>query len=171
MNAMFSGYVELDQTLYGVLLVVDSSQTPIAADALPTFRVYGPDGFIVDGTCTNKDTGAVENATDSTPITITSTDHGLTTGTYVIVSDVLGNTAANGSFVVTRVNANQFSLDDSAGNGAYTSGGNWKVAGLYSYTVAALGVNGFDSGEKYDIQFTYEVSATPTSQLHTFQVA
>jgi hypothetical protein len=62
-------------------------------------------------------------ASNATPIVVTSTAHGLTTGDPVTVASVGGNTAANGDWVVTRVDANSFSLDGSVGNGAYTSGG------------------------------------------------
>ncbi len=59
------------------------------------------------------------------PIAITSNNHGLTTGRQVTVSGVGGNTAANGTFTVTVIDTNRFSLDATTGNGAYTSGGNW----------------------------------------------
>ncbi len=66
---------------------------------------------------------AVTAATNATPIQITTAAHGLTTGDRVLVSGVGGNTAANGIWSVTVVNATQFTLDTSAGNGIYTSGG------------------------------------------------
>lgn len=62
-------------------------------------------------------------ATNASPIVITSTAHGLSTGDPVTVASVGGNTAANGDWVVTRVDANSFSLDGSTGNDDYTSGG------------------------------------------------
>jgi hypothetical protein len=65
----------------------------------------------------------ITNATNATPIVITAANHGLTTGSTVTISDVLGNTAANGSFTVTVLTANTYSLVGSAGNGAYISGG------------------------------------------------
>ena len=73
------------------------------------------------------DTGlkVITGATNATPIVITSVAHGLTTGNVVAIKNVLGNTAANGTWTVTVVDANTFSLQTSVGNGAYTSGGNW----------------------------------------------
>ncbi len=65
------------------------------------------------------------NATFATPIVITSTGHGLSTDNFVVISGVLGNTAANGFFRVTVIDANTFSLDLSSGNAAYASGGSW----------------------------------------------
>lgn len=66
----------------------------------------------------------ISNATNATPIVITTTaEHGLTTGDQVLVGGVLGNTAANGLWLVTVTSTTAFSLDTSVGNGAYTSGG------------------------------------------------
>ncbi len=65
-------------------------------------------------------------ATKTSPIVITSNAHGLSNGDQVEISEVLGNTAANGSFVVTVLDANRFSLNGSAGNANYISGGFWR---------------------------------------------
>ena len=82
----------------------------------------------------NATSRAVSAATNATPIVITTAAaHSLTTGQYVSIQNVGGNTAANGNWVVTVVDSTRFSLDTSVGNGAYTSGGNinsiyWKSA-------------------------------------------
>lgn len=68
---------------------------------------------------------AVTAATNASPIVLTSTGHSLSTGDVISVSGVVGNTAANGVFTVTKVDANTFSLNGSTGNGAYVSGGTW----------------------------------------------
>ena len=80
---------------------------------------------------------AITNATNATPIVVTSTTHGLTTGDLVLISKVGGNTAANEVSRVTVTDANTFSLQDPvtganvAGNGAYTSGGRvWRLSGV-----------------------------------------
>jgi hypothetical protein len=71
----------------------------------------------------------ISGATNATPIVITSTSHGFSSGDLVAIVQVGGNTAANGVFSITVLNANTFSLQniatgaDVAGNGAYTSGG------------------------------------------------
>jgi hypothetical protein len=62
-------------------------------------------------------------ATNASPIVVTAAAHGYQTGHSVTIAGVLGNTAANGTFLVTRVSADTFSLIGSTGNGAYTSGG------------------------------------------------
>ena len=69
-------------------------------------------------------TFSVTDATNAGPIVITTgSNHGLTTGNIVTISGVVGNTAANGTFVITVVSPTTFSLDASTGNGAYVSGG------------------------------------------------
>lgn len=67
---------------------------------------------------------AVSGATNASPIVITTTtDHDLNNGDYVYITQVAGNTAANGLFQVTYVTDTTFSLNSSTGNGTYTSGG------------------------------------------------
>jgi hypothetical protein len=67
---------------------------------------------------------SINAATNATPIVIsTSLAHGYSTGDVISINSVVGNTAANGVFKVTVVNSTSFSLDDSSGNGARTSGG------------------------------------------------
>ena len=68
---------------------------------------------------------AITGASNASPIVISSTAHGLSTGDAISVSGVAGNTAANGVFTVTKVDDNSFSLNDTTGNAAYTSGGTW----------------------------------------------
>jgi len=70
-------------------------------------------------------TAAITAATNATPIVVTSNGHGLENGQRVRITGVLGNTAANGTWVVANKAANTFELQGSAGNGAYTSGGTW----------------------------------------------
>ncbi len=66
----------------------------------------------------------ITGASDGTPIAVdTATPHGLQTGEQVSISGVLGNTAANGTFTVTVTGPASFTLDGSAGNGTWTSGG------------------------------------------------
>lgn len=68
--------------------------------------------------------GNIASASNATPIIIAMpSPHGLTTGDTVTISGVVGNTAANGTFVITVISSVWFSLNGSAGNGAYISGG------------------------------------------------
>lgn len=72
--------------------------------------------------------GAITGATNAAPIVITSVGHGRSTGETLVLIGVGGNTAANGTWVITVTGPDTFSLDGSEGNGAYTSGGTWEAA-------------------------------------------
>jgi hypothetical protein len=67
----------------------------------------------------------VTGATNVNPIKVTTDKaHGLTTGDAVTIKGVMGNTAANVSGVTVHVvDTTSFTLDATAGNGAYTDGG------------------------------------------------
>lgn len=67
--------------------------------------------------------GTITGATNASPIVITEVGHSKLTGDDVYISEVGGNTAANGFFTVTKLSADTYSLDGSTGNAAYTSGG------------------------------------------------
>ncbi|MCA9131980.1 MAG: hypothetical protein KDA45_02450, partial [Planctomycetales bacterium] len=64
-------------------------------------------------------------ATNATPISITSAAHGLSSGQFVVINGVTGNTAANGFFRITVTGSDTFTLNGSEGNAAYVSGGTW----------------------------------------------
>lgn len=75
-------------------------------------------------------------ASNATPIAVTSTAHGYVTGNEVVISGVVGNTAANGTRLVVVTDADHYTLTDLngvsiTGNGAYTSGG---VSSRWSWT-------------------------------------
>ena len=55
---------------------------------------------------------AITSSTDATPIVVTATSHGLSTGDTVFIVGHTTNIAANGIYRVTKVNANSFSLQD-----------------------------------------------------------
>jgi len=66
----------------------------------------------------------IATATNASPIVIGITGHEKLSGDCVTISGCTGNTAANGDWVVTRINADTFSIKDlngtaSTGNGAY----------------------------------------------------
>ena len=70
----------------------------------------------------------ITNATYATPIVISSTAHGFSNGDLVVLSNVNGNTVANGLWMVAGAAANSFNLVDynsnnSVGNGYYGGGG------------------------------------------------
>jgi hypothetical protein len=66
----------------------------------------------------------ISNATNATPIVITTTlAHGFSPGDSITIIGVNGNTAANGTFTLGAVTPTTFILSASVGNGAYTGGG------------------------------------------------
>ena len=62
-------------------------------------------------------------ASNASPIAVTVTAHGYLTGDQVRIDLAAGNTAANGIWTITKIDANNFSLNGSTGNGAYTGSG------------------------------------------------
>jgi hypothetical protein len=86
-------------------------------------------------------TGTVAGASNPaapTPITITTpTTAGLASGQQVLVSGVLGNTAANGTWTITNITPTTFDLVGSTGNGTAAPGtGTW----LAMYTTLATDI-------------------------------
>jgi hypothetical protein len=66
-------------------------------------------------------TRTITAATNVTPIQITTgLTNALVTGQTVTISGVLGNTAANGTWVITVINGTNFTLNGSVGNGNFT---------------------------------------------------
>lgn len=74
-------------------------------------KPIGKWGFIV---------GPIKNivsSTNATPIVVTITTHGFTTGSSIKISGHTINTNANGTWIITVIDNNSFSLNGSAGNG------------------------------------------------------
>lgn len=97
---------------------------------------------------------SISAATNAAPIVVTTTAHGMVLGevTWVNVTGVLGNTAANGTWVAQAVTTTTLRLRGSVGNGAYTSGGLLtvrdtftKVAELVNLTPIGLSFNMVDA--------------------------
>ncbi len=62
-------------------------------------------------------------ASNTTPIQITTiSPHGLHDGDAVVNSGVIGNYAANGAFTIGLIDAQNFTLNDSVGDGVYVAG-------------------------------------------------
>lgn len=128
--------------------ILDTANNPVANAA----GVASVDTWTVDTTLptvssvTTTPAGTVADATNASPIVITAAGHGLLNGSQVVISGVLGNTAANGTFTVRNVTANTFELFDVAGvnpvsgNGAYVSGGRWSrvIPNLSNTAVAGV---------------------------------
>ena len=107
-----------------------------AANGLQKITVIDADTFSLDGTTGNGaydissgfgswTANVITNASNTPNMVITSPLHGLQTGDEIRITGVLGNSAANGTFKVSVLTANTFSLIGATGNGAYQGGGNW----------------------------------------------
>lgn len=168
----FIGFVAIDGTIKGTHLTKNASDVPTNADSTPGYRIYGNSGLQTNGTgsLSLKDTGSVTGATNASPIVITSANHKLSTGNRVTVASVGGNTAANGTFAVTVLTSNTFSLDSSTGNGAYTSGGTWSLTGVYEYSLTPTAANGYEAGRTYTVFVTDTVSTVTKTAAYTFGV-
>lgn len=154
---MFQGFI--DEGVGGTLLFqfLDDATLPTEPDAAPTYRVYGQNGLLAggSGSLSSFESGTVTDATNASPIVITAASHGVTTGQPVTISGVLGNTAANGDFLATAINANTFSLDGSTGNDVYTSGGAWKTTGLYKLVLTGSILSSLEAGKTYTVVVTW----------------
>ncbi len=88
-------------------------------------RTNGGDGMST--MCSMKATpeaAVITAATNATPIVLTvSPAQTWVTGNTITVAGVAGNTAANGTWLVHKVDTTHFSLDTSVGNSAYTKHG------------------------------------------------
>lgn len=114
-GAMLAGDVSLTLNAGGGALF------PIASPFTNFWVTIDNEQLLVGGI--NSGLVAITGATNGSPIQITAAGHGLNTNDTCTVAGVGGNTAANGVWTVTKVDANNFSLNGSTGNGAYTSGG------------------------------------------------
>lgn len=168
---MFAGFVQLGDAI-SFSFQVRSSDVPADADALPTFRTYGVNGILSGGSGTTgyRHSGTVTGATAASPVVVTSASHGLSTGMRVVTASIGGITGATGTFIVTVVDANSFSLNGSTGSGSYTSGGTWHVAGLYKVDLTCSQVNGFDSGETFTVHASWAVSSSARADVFTIAV-
>ncbi len=99
-------------------LIVQPFQEAFSGDVESAAQIYAT-------VCSNS-TGSITNATNASPIVITtSAAHGLTTGDYVAILGVGGNGAAVGTHQITVLTTTTFSLTGSTGDGTYTQGGVW----------------------------------------------
>lgn len=83
---------------------------------------------------------AITGANNANPLKITCVNHGFATGDQVVITGVLGNANANGRWTITKVDANNFTLNGrtGVGGGSYTS----NTGSVYSYTAIPKSANG-----------------------------
>ncbi len=138
-DSPFTGTTELIpwEVWGGVATDTVSRAVPYPAGGITVYsidpRFMGTAPFIRQGrtnfgsfTLSTDNTSAlsVTAATNTLPIQITTlTANSLVTGQTVVIVGVTGNTAANGTFVITVIDSTHFTLDGITGNGTYTGGG------------------------------------------------
>jgi hypothetical protein len=123
----FSFYTQKNGGSDGIETMTISSRTILPSNQVSTYiRTVGSYG-----------NQAVTGATNASPIVVTLLNPCYcTTGQGIHLSGVGGNTAANGDFVLTVISANVVSLNGSAGNGTWTSGGAATLQGPWNITGA-----------------------------------
>ena len=115
---------QINTNFADVKSAVDPLETAVAdIETQLTSGIIAPDGSVDFTRLQSYETYTVSNATNATPIVITAVAHSFLTGDKVQISGVGGNTAANGTFTITKIGADTFSLDSSVGNGTFSSNG------------------------------------------------
>lgn len=111
-------------TLQNTPILRSVNNNPMVKSPLTSTQVF-PNGIPVS--FSPSATGFITAITQAANASVTSVNHGLTTGTAITIRSVLGMTEVNGlSFVITVVNSNTFTLNiDSTTFTAYVSGGTW----------------------------------------------
>ncbi len=89
--------------------------------------------------------------------------HGRATGDYVTIAGVVGNTAANGTWQITVVDATNFTLNGSTGNGAYASGGTINLAQAVAVSADVAGAAGTSAPGTITVTTTTNVGVTVTN--------
>lgn len=112
---------------------------------------------------------AITSSTNASPIEVTATSHGLVTGDKITIFGHATNTAANGTWVVTRTGANTFTLNGSAGNGigagtgVFAKGGVIPLVDDFSHAVLS-----FDTDGGGDAAFTVKLVGSIQETLPDF---
>jgi hypothetical protein len=115
-----------------------SANVPV--DIVPVTGNLAFPGAIEFSGFTGSNTYTISNATNATPIVVTTTTaHGQRIGDWVAISGVNGNTAANGSWKLLAASGTSMTLGtasggNSVGNGAYTFGGTVQGSGFQETT-------------------------------------
>jgi hypothetical protein len=105
---------------------VEANGPQISADGKYIAYANNSDNLIVNAGWTGSITDA---SSPGTIVITTSSTANLTSGEFVTIAGVGGNTAANGTWSINVLSPTTFALTGSTGSAAYTSGGTWTYAG------------------------------------------
>lgn len=136
-------------TISGVQGATNLNGGFVVASVTPnSFTIGGPVGnaaYTSGGTWSSGSAqGSVTAATNNNAaivITTTSTT-GMDVGDEVTISGVLGNTAANGTFLIESLTATTFTLGSPVGQ-TYTSGGSWQTNTISATNITDASEQGF----------------------------
>ncbi len=135
------------QTINGCTAVMLSP-----GDTVKLAKSPDPTSLGMNGTWTNGPipaTKVISSSTNASPIVVTINDHGYITGDIVQIRSHTINTNANGTWIITKVTDNTFSLDGSTGNGSGGFSGTAqrinskcvKLASSLTQTICNCGIN------------------------------
>ena len=164
----FAGFVQLGNTIDVVVIAKNpTTNVPVDADTFPTFRIYGPAGFLASGALTFKDVGVVTGATNANPVVFTSVGHGLSVGQRITTTGITPS-GFNLTGNITAVTTNTFTLAvDSTGFGAFTVAGAFHGVGIYDFDYTVLIGNNFASGSIYSV-FVIGLFSTVSEWIDNF---
>lgn len=171
---MFQGFIDIDEGGTLIFQLRTAAGAPVEPDSAPRFKIVGPSGLVGVGNVgamSSLESGNVSAASNASPIVITYSDSPtprVTLGQSVTIASVGGNTAANGTWIVSAVTSNTFTLSGSVGNGAYTSGGTWKTTGLYKASITGALLSGLTAGQTYTVIVTWLESSVRRTMQATF---
>lgn len=166
----FVGFVELEQTIVLGVTTRNGSIVPVNSDtAPPTYMVYADAVPLVNGNTSFHHTGSISSAANngSGLYRITSTGHGLQTGQRVTITGT--SVAADGTFLVTRIDADNFDLQSST-YGSSAATGTWNTTGRYKASIAATTANGYQRGKMYRVELDFKISSTSYGDELCFMV-
>jgi hypothetical protein len=127
----FQFSTENDNLDVSIALYKYTSATTSVAISLPEFRMTptlsGYAATVDPPTAYRQKTGSITGVTSGTssPIVVTATAHGLTTGDQVTISGATAGFGGNGTFIVENTSVNTLTLLGSTHATAWASGGAW----------------------------------------------
>lgn len=167
MAISFAGFVQLGSTLDIALVASNTSNIPTDADAFPTYRIYGPAGFLTSGSLTFKDAGTVTGGNNAGQVVFTSNGHNLSVGQRVTTTGITPS-GFNVTGNIVAITTNTFTLPiDSTGFGTFSGSGSFHSGGIYDFSFTPTIGQNFASGVAYSV-FVYGLFSTVSTLISNF---